>query len=136
MKSTRPLVIWCALMCASCSSVFVMEPGEPSASVNMSKLPFGWVCKDKKRQSLRSGTDGYAAVPAKRRVVLGRDVFWTDGINNYSCNPSLSFVPELGRKYFAMIEIRGNRCYPVVFIEDETQETGLRTDPTVGPGGC
>lgn len=117
---------------------YKLPPNTPSARINIPKYQKSWICNSSlPAHSLVVDRDGYAKIPAGRRLIVGTSYF-AEGYNvNYSCNPRSSFVPEAGQNYYFDFQIEADRCTALVYKEAPHSSVGLEFEKSLAPaGGC
>lgn len=75
-------------------------------------------------------------VPAGRRISISVPFFHSDINKAYSCEPRLSFVPKEGETYILNNFTKNDKCYLEVVLIDQTTETGVALESSVGPAVC
>jgi hypothetical protein len=130
----RVLPVAAVLSACGVLPTYQQPPEAPAARLNTSSAGNKWICVDSKPHRLASGPDGYAVLPAGRRVTVGSNYYNSVyGGTTTSCNPRLSFVPLAGQSYFMDFEIEDGRCNIVTYKEVKTNRIGLELDPTMEP---
>lgn len=115
---------------------YKLPPNTPSARINVLKAPSAWICNSSiPPSSLVADRDGYAKIPAGKRLIVGANYFASGYNVNYSCNPRSSFVPEAGQSYYLDFEIEAERCTVLSYKEAPHHPVGLELEWSLAPGG-
>ncbi len=106
-------------------------PGAPTARLNMQGVGDKSLCVDGAWYKPVSDGDGYAPMPAGRRVHI--NVYYSVQRPNalYRCESRVSLVPAAGQKYLVDFEPHTERCYLTVFKEDASKRAGVSVEPTL-----
>ena len=95
------------------------------------------MCKDGSFYTVTTPEGAKAApIPAGGRVSLGTYMSYSGYNVTYSCYPFLSFNPHESETYLINTFVRENKCYIELVREDQTKETGVAFEPSLGPRDC
>jgi hypothetical protein len=119
----------------ACSTlpVYEAEQAQEISELNVVLVGDSWVCFDSTQFILKHADGGYATIPSGRKITIGNYHKW-DGYGSvyYSCNPSLSFVPKAGERYFLNREIKKDKCFLEIYREGANNRVGLEKVESVG----
>lgn len=107
-----------------------------TTEINIKKLSSAWLCIDQKKYSLVADDLGNAKIPTGKRITIGNSYMWEDFNIRYSCNPSISFIPENETLYHANWEIIAEACRIEVFKKTNANRIGLDFEPSLEHGKC
>jgi hypothetical protein len=116
--------------CATFGPAYQPDINDPNVTkINIKQLMRPQVCVNGKWFRLKKDSLGYAVIPTGQRITL-KNTFFEEQNQTYqdqffSCNKSLSFVPNTERTYYANFDIRGTACHIEVFAEDSSRAVGL-----------
>ncbi len=125
------------LWLAGCAAPREYRPaaGTPTARLNLQGLGDKRICADGLWHAPVKEGDGYAAIPAGRRVIVRAshsETHYNAVFNTrVRCEASASIVPAPGQKYLVDYEFHTDRCYLMIFKEDASKRTGLVMEPTL-----
>lgn len=108
--------------------------GAPTTRIDLTKMQNPQLCIDKERYLLNKEKNGFSSIPAGRKLVLSNHFSSSDYFYEYSCSPSISFIPQKNQKYYADFQIEENKCNLTILREDSSNEAGLSKNPTIGDG--
>lgn len=138
-RSVKHLVLLSsAVWLMSCAFIptYKLSENQNYSRVNLKELSNAWVCVNKKKYGLKKEDDGYAKVPSDVRLTIGSIHSWSGYNITYSCEPSVSFVPVGGQKYYINWAIREERCYVEVYREGAQNRVGLDIVDTISGYRC
>lgn len=137
---TRAGLMACALALAGCSSLPVYQPTASDADVRIVGYGSPRICMDKARHNVETTGEGLNQsfkVPTDKRVTLTSFVYISAGNASHSCSPSLSFIPESGKKYVMHTGLGASqRCFVELVQDDPTTTTGVAPVKTLGHPEC
>lgn len=137
MKSLKLLLsVLLALSLAACIPLYRAAEGEPTARLNLSAGGSVRICHQGTVYRLKSDKDGYAAIPVAPHLTVSSNFYSSDGNMSYSCAPSVGFRPVQDQGYAASFEIRGGRCYIMVYREDKDAPSGLAMEDSLQRPAC
>lgn len=94
-----------------------------------------WICADGAKRSFSPDKEGYAKIRAGERVIVGVQ-YSAQGYNvNYSCDPSVSFMPMAGESYYQDFQVEAEKCTAFIYREVTTNPVGLDFESSLDKGG-
>ena len=132
-RSCHVAMVLAAVWLAGCASLpeYRPAPGAPAARLNMQGVGDKLLCVDGALYKPANDGDGYAPIPAGRRVKIS--VYYNEQRNNvvFRCDARVSLVPAAGQKYLVDFEPHTERCYLTVLKEDASKRAGVSVEPTL-----
>ena len=113
-----------------------VAPADNVVNLNVNDLPDPWICVNKKMFALKADSQGNAKVPTGSRIVVGSRHSWQGYNVTYSCNPSVSFIPQTGISYFANWEIIDEGCRVEIYKITDDNRVGLDFERSIDRGWC
>lgn len=118
-----------ALAAGGCTVLPVYQPVATDAEVSIVGYGSPRICMDSTRHNVevaRAGLSQSFKVPTDKRVTLTSNVMISAGNASHHCSPSLSFIPESGKKYVMHTGLAASQqCFVELVEEDPASLTGV-----------
>jgi hypothetical protein len=137
--SRKVLMVLSVSLLAGCAAhdPYMFSKDEKQASLKLLSAGGVSMCKTGKLYKLAMPDGAQAApIPVGGRVDFVSSMFFGDGHYSYTCFPAISFVPKESETYVLHGLVRNGRCFLEIVREDQSKETGLAFEPSIGPRTC
>ena len=137
---TRMGLLASALVLAGCTVLPVYQPTASDADIRVIGYGSPRICMDKTPHNVETNSADKISsfkVPTDKRVTLTSWVYISSGNAAHSCSPSLSFIPESGKKYVMHTGLGASQqCFVEVVEEDPASATGVVPVKALGRPEC